>query len=106
MFTVPQETGDAEGLIDRLTARLQHANAGVVLTAIKAIIYLLNYVRDKDFVNSTFAKLAPPLGKYESFIQLYSQSCIHAYYSHTGQQCCRDSVCSPAQHSLDCSEAA
>jgi vesicle coat complex subunit len=62
MFVVPQEPGEAEGLIDRLTPRLQHANSGVVLTAIKVILYLMNYIGDSEMVGSIYRKLAPPLG--------------------------------------------
>jgi vesicle coat complex subunit len=63
MFVSPQSSGDAEALIDRIAPRLQHANAGVVLTAVKVVIHLLNFVTDADYVNSVFRKMAPPLGK-------------------------------------------
>jgi AP-2 complex subunit beta-1 len=64
MSLVPQEAGDAESLVERLTPRLQHANSGVVLTAIKVLIYLSCYVKDPEYVRSIYKKLSPPLGTF------------------------------------------
>jgi AP-1 complex subunit beta-1 len=61
MRVVPKAKGDAESLIERLQSRMQHANSAVVLTCIKVIIYLMNYVQDEDIINNTYRKMAPPL---------------------------------------------
>ncbi|KAG9307651.1 hypothetical protein G9A89_023216 [Geosiphon pyriformis] len=61
MSYVPQEMGDAEMLSERIAPRLQHANSSVVLTAVKVIIYLLNYMTKEDDINSMCRKLSPPL---------------------------------------------
>lgn len=50
MAFVPQESDDAVRLIDRVLPRLQHANASVVLGAIRLIVYLTNFVPDIDNV--------------------------------------------------------
>ena len=62
MFHVPQENQDAELLAERIVPRLQHANAAVVLTSVKVILYLMNYMNNEDVVNNLFKKLGPPLG--------------------------------------------
>lgn len=62
MKYVPQEAGDAESLVERLTQRLQHANSAVVLAAMRVILYLTNYIADEGFVDNVFKKCGPPLG--------------------------------------------
>ena len=63
MFVLPRERGDAEGLIDRVISRLQHANSALGLSAMKVILYLLSFVRDPEYVDGTYRKIAPTLGK-------------------------------------------
>lgn len=63
MFVVPQEPGDAEMLAERIAPRLQHANSAVVLTAVKVIVYLMNYMAREEDIHSMCKKLSPPLGK-------------------------------------------
>lgn len=53
---------DAEQLAERVSVRLQHANSAVVLTTIKVILYLMNYMEDESFIRSLERKLGPPLG--------------------------------------------
>lgn len=62
MFVVPQEPGDAEMLAERIAPRLQHANSAVVLTAVKVIVYLMNYMAKEDDIANMCKKLSPPLG--------------------------------------------
>ena len=61
MFVTPKEQGDAESLIDRVIPRLQHANSAVVLTAIKVLMYLLNYVTDESYITTVCKKISPTL---------------------------------------------
>ncbi|CAI2184550.1 10818_t:CDS:2 [Funneliformis geosporum] len=61
MLCVPQEMGDAEMLCERIAPRLQHANSSVVLTAVKVIMYLLNYMTKEEDINNMCRKLSPPL---------------------------------------------
>ncbi|CAG8650525.1 6762_t:CDS:2, partial [Paraglomus brasilianum] len=61
IFYVPQEMGDAEMLAERIAPRLQHANSSVVLTAVKVIIYLMNYMTKDDEIVAMCRKLSPPL---------------------------------------------
>lgn len=62
MNFVPQESTDAELLAERIAIRLQHANSAVVLTTIKVILYLMNYMEDQERVEALCRKLSPPLG--------------------------------------------
>lgn len=48
MSFVPENEQDAVLIIERVLPRLQHANASVVLGAIRLIIYLCNFVADID----------------------------------------------------------
>ncbi|KAI8870138.1 Adaptor protein complex beta subunit [Ramicandelaber brevisporus] len=61
MYVVPQQPGDAEALAERIVPRLQHANTGVVLTTIKVILYLMNYMTNQEAVDNLTLKMGPPL---------------------------------------------
>ncbi|KAJ3124095.1 hypothetical protein HK101_006202, partial [Irineochytrium annulatum] len=58
---VPQDHNDAELLVDRVVPRLQHANSAVVLTAVRVILYLTNYIENDELVETLYKKLGPPL---------------------------------------------
>lgn len=64
MYFVPEEQEDAELLAERISVRLQHANSAVILTTIKVILYLMNYMGDQDVIESMCRKLSPPLGPF------------------------------------------
>lgn len=57
----PQDSREAEGIIERVTPRLQHANAAVVMSAVKVILRYLDDVENQEVVRSISKKLAPPL---------------------------------------------
>lgn len=60
----PLDEAAAKSAVERITARLSHANAAVVLSTIRLILRLLNSVeQDHRFVQVTHRKLGPPLGK-------------------------------------------
>jgi len=62
MNFTPQSSGDAEIIAERIAPRLQHANSSVVLTTIKVILYLTNYMNKEDEISALCKKLSPPLG--------------------------------------------
>ena len=61
MSYVPQDTSDAALLAERITPRLSHSNSSVVLTCIRVVLYLMNYVSDEKQILSLCRKLSPPL---------------------------------------------
>ncbi|CAG8433010.1 6312_t:CDS:2 [Ambispora gerdemannii] len=61
MSYVPQEIGDAELLSELIAPRLQHANSSVVLTAVKVIMYFMNYMTKEEEITNMCRKLSPPL---------------------------------------------
>jgi vesicle coat complex subunit len=61
MSYVPQESGEAALLAERIAPRLSHSNSAVVLTCIRVILYLLNYIADQKQVSALCRKLSPPL---------------------------------------------
>ncbi|KAJ2853214.1 hypothetical protein J3B02_003247, partial [Coemansia erecta] len=61
MYVVPQESNDAETVIERIVPRLQHGNSGVVLTSVKVISYMMNYVAQTEILEPILRKLSPPL---------------------------------------------
>lgn len=63
MYYVPEQEEDAELLAERIAIRLQHSNSAVVLTTIKVILYLMNYMASQSVVDAMCKKLSPPLGK-------------------------------------------
>ena len=53
-------------ICERVTPRLSHANAAVVLSAVKVLMKLMELLpADGSFVQNLHKKLAPPLGKTE-----------------------------------------
>lgn len=57
----PQDSREAEGIIERVTPRLQHANSAVVMSAVKVVLRFLEDVTNDEVVRSVCKKLAPPL---------------------------------------------
>ncbi|KAF2094221.1 Adaptor protein complex beta subunit [Rhizodiscina lignyota] len=61
MNYVPQDTQEAGLLAERVAPRLSHTNSAVVLTCIRVILYLMNYISDQKLITSLCNKLSPPL---------------------------------------------
>lgn len=58
----PKDDAEAQGICERVVPRLSHANAAVVLSAVKVIMKLLEMLNPADdFVQTMIKKLAPPL---------------------------------------------
>lgn len=58
---VPQDSNEALLLAERITPRLSHSNSAVVLTCVRVIMYLMNYISDQKQVEGLCKKLSPPL---------------------------------------------
>lgn len=76
MYYVPDEHQDAELLAEQISIRLQHSNSAVVLTTVKVILYLMNYMGSQVIVNEMCRKLSPPLGAQDLSELLFSQRLI------------------------------
>lgn len=48
-------------LAERISPRLSHTNSAVVLTCMRVILYLMNYIADQNQNSSLCRKLSPPL---------------------------------------------
>ncbi|KAF4529140.1 hypothetical protein B566_EDAN017468 [Ephemera danica] len=58
----PKDEREAQSTCERITPRLAHANAAVVLSAVKVLMKFMEMLHsDSDFVTSLTKKLAPPL---------------------------------------------
>ena len=57
----PRDEREAEAVIERIQARLQHSNTAVVLSAIKVILVYMEHVTRQDTVRSLVRKMGPPL---------------------------------------------
>jgi AP-1 complex subunit beta-1 len=59
----PADAREAEGIIERVTPRLQHANSAVVMSAVKVILSYMESMdnQNSDAIRSLTRKLAPPL---------------------------------------------
>lgn len=58
----PKDEREAQSICERITPRLAHANAAVVLSAVKVLMKLLEMLSsDSDFCATLTKKLAPPL---------------------------------------------
>lgn len=56
----PVDSKEAAEITERVVARLQHANASVVLTAVRLLMIYLSYITE-DVTKQVVKKLAPPL---------------------------------------------
>ncbi|KAK9476042.1 adaptin N terminal region-domain-containing protein [Lipomyces japonicus] len=61
MSYTPHDSAEALLMAERLTPRLQHSNASVVLGTIRAILYLTNYIADDNVIHSLVQRFGPPL---------------------------------------------
>lgn len=59
---VPEQHADAEMMAERVIVQLQHANSAVVLTTIKVLLYLMNYMENRRLIDHICKKMGPPLG--------------------------------------------
>ena len=57
----PKDTADARGIIQRVTSRLSHANAAVVLSAIRCCLQMNLFVDDQAKIRDTLSKVILPL---------------------------------------------
>lgn len=57
----PKDDREAQSICERVTPRLAHANAAVVLSAVKVLMKFMERMNDPDFVTTLNKKLAPPL---------------------------------------------
>lgn len=58
----PKDEREAQSICERVTPRLAHANAAVVLSAVKVLMKFMEMMSsDSDFVGTLTKKLAPPL---------------------------------------------
>ncbi|OZJ04597.1 AP-2 complex subunit beta [Bifiguratus adelaidae] len=57
----PSDVKEAEHICERVLPRLQHANASVVLSAIKVLMIYMRTARDQTFQKNLVRKMAPPL---------------------------------------------
>ncbi|RWS31302.1 AP-1 complex subunit beta-1-like protein, partial [Leptotrombidium deliense] len=58
----PKDEREAQSICERVTPRLAHANAAVVLSAVKVLMKFMEMLTmDSDFVSTLIKKLAPPL---------------------------------------------
>ncbi|KAF9451072.1 Adaptor protein complex beta subunit [Macrolepiota fuliginosa MF-IS2] len=58
---VPERHVDAEQMAERIIVQLQHANSAVVLTTIKTLLYLMNYMENRKLIEHCCRKMGPPL---------------------------------------------
>ncbi|KAF8628446.1 hypothetical protein AX15_003961 [Amanita polypyramis BW_CC] len=58
---VPEKHADAEAMAERIIAHLQHANSAVVLTTVKILLYLMNYMENRRLIDYCCKKMGPPL---------------------------------------------
>lgn len=60
------DVDESEHICERVMPQFQHANAAVVLGAVKVIMIHIKHVQRDDLIKSLSRKLAPPLGEFWS----------------------------------------
>ena len=102
---VPETHADAELLGERISVQLQHANSAVVLTTIKVLLYLMNYMDNKKLVDHICKKMGPPLGTRVSLLPFCLLTVLWLS-SNTAVLGTGGSVCRSAEHPAHNSETA
>ena len=51
-------------MAERVIVQLGHANSAVVLTTIKVLLYLMNYMENRKLMDYICKKMGPPLGEH------------------------------------------
>ncbi len=60
----PQDEQESQNICERVTPRLSHANAAVVLSAVKVLMKFMEVLPvDSQYFTQLIKKLAPPLGE-------------------------------------------
>ncbi|KAJ3189878.1 AP-2 complex subunit beta [Gaertneriomyces sp. JEL0708] len=57
----PVDAREAADIAERVVPRLQHANASLVLSAIRVLMIYLDYITNEEVLKNVMRKLAPPL---------------------------------------------
>jgi AP-1 complex subunit beta-1 len=57
----PKDQRELQSICERVSPRLQHVNAAVVLSAVKVVMKLLDGLEDQEYIDQLVKKLAPPL---------------------------------------------
>eukprot|EP00596_Hydrurales_sp_CCMP1899_P003477 CAMPEP_0119043190 /NCGR_PEP_ID=MMETSP1177-20130426/18853_1 /TAXON_ID=2985 /ORGANISM="Ochromonas sp, Strain CCMP1899" /LENGTH=850 /DNA_ID=CAMNT_0007010739 /DNA_START=57 /DNA_END=2608 /DNA_ORIENTATION=+ len=57
----PLDSREAEGIIERVSPRLQHANSAVVMSAVRIILKYMDEITSQDIIRTYSKKLTPPL---------------------------------------------
>uniref|UniRef100_A0A0N4Z2F6 AP complex subunit beta n=1 Tax=Parastrongyloides trichosuri TaxID=131310 RepID=A0A0N4Z2F6_PARTI len=58
----PRDEREAQNICERISPRLAHANAAVVLSTVKVLMKLINFIpENSEFINQLTKKLAPPM---------------------------------------------
>ena len=69
----PADPQEAQNICERVTPRLSHANAAVVLSAVKVLMKFMECLpADSEYLDQVTKKLAPPLGKQHGNEQIES----------------------------------
>lgn len=62
----PIDAKEAADITERVIPRLQHANASVVLAAVKVLMIYVQFLQSEELERTIIRKMAPPLGKNSS----------------------------------------
>jgi len=57
----PRDSKEAEAICERVVPRLTHANASVVLSSVRVVTKMLDFVAAGDARQATYRKIGPPL---------------------------------------------
>ncbi|PVU95231.1 hypothetical protein BB561_001964 [Smittium simulii] len=83
MKYVPQTTPDAIDIIERIKPRFLHNNSSVILSSIRLVAYLMNYIDDKSYLESLCKQITNPLVVLLNFgaqVQLVTLKSIQLLY--------------------------
>lgn len=58
---IPVDNREAQSICERVTPRLSHANAAVVLSTIKVLMRFMELIPDVEYKTALLRKLSPPL---------------------------------------------
>lgn len=75
---VPKNQAEATEIVERILPRLQHANASVVMSAIRVLMIYMEHLND-EWRKQVAKKMSPPLSKPSRLSQVSHQASLTSF---------------------------
>lgn len=64
MFFQPTDSKQAELLVERMTPRLQHSNPAVIMSLVRVMLHLINFIDSQKVIEVILGRVEAPLSTF------------------------------------------